>query len=67
MELSDNSCIGAFNFDSNLISFYIGYSLILINPISLFYVTVIKLFKNWAMVPSLIESAKNGKLIVLAE
>jgi len=67
MELRKDSCIRALNLDSDFVSLDICNCLIEINPISLLYhLKKFELFKNLATVPSLIESAKNGKLIVLA-
>jgi hypothetical protein len=67
MEFGNNSSIGALDFHSHLICFDIGNSFILIDPFTLFCIKEQKLLSNWATVPSLMESAKNGRLTVLIE
>lgn len=67
VELEEFTGVWTLDFNSNLIGLYVGYGLILINPISFLWNYYLNLLlTNSVIVPSLIESARNGKLIVLA-
>lgn len=67
VELQKFTSMRALDFNSNLIGLNVGYGLILFDPVSFLWNYYRHLLlTNSVMVPSLIESARNGKLIVLA-
>lgn len=66
VELQQLSCLRTLNFNSNFISLYVSDCFVLVNPFSLLWkIKQCLLLTNSVIVPSLIESAKKGKLMVL--
>lgn len=65
MKFFDYTSYRAFDFNGNFICLHICYSLIKFDPFSFLYqINISLLLTNYATVPSLIESAKNGRLTV---
>lgn len=68
VELQQFSCLRTLDLNSNFISLYVSDCFVLLNPFSLLWkIKLCLLFTNSVIVPSLIESAKKGKLMVLPE
>ena len=67
VEFKQFTGLWAFDFNGNFISFDIGDCFVLVNPISFLWNQIqMLLLTNSAIVPSLIESARKGRLTVLA-